>query len=293
MENYTIGASFCRRYAMRTCIFVLNYKKFDRVNLDKYCVDFDIELCAVKIQNESSHVYVSSVYRAPSGNFMLKLDEVLKSLYKLKTEFIMCGDFNTDYLTDNCRKNQLNSLLNSYNLFSTVDFPTRITNTTKSAIDNIFIDYSRVGKFELSPIYNGISDHDAQIILIHDVTMPAHIKCARMIRKIDKYSLLNFNYSLSFELWKEVFEENDVFGAPPGKERPTTDYAADLVDHLQDIHNYARQHLKLASDRMKTRYDKLANCTGYQEGDRVWLYRPNRTKGKSPKLQSSWEGPYR
>jgi hypothetical protein len=80
---------------------------------------------------------------------------------------------------------------------------------------------------------------------------------------------------------------------PPGKGRPTTDYAADLVDHLHDIHNYVRQHLKVASDRMKTRYDKLVNSAGYQEGDRVWLYRPTRTKGKSPKLQSSWKGPYK
>jgi hypothetical protein len=65
------------------------------------------------------------------------------------------------------------------------------------------------------------------------------------------------------------------------------------VDHLHNIHNYARQHLKLASDQLKTRYDKLANSAGYQEGDRVWLYRPTRMKGKSPKLQSSWEGPYK
>jgi hypothetical protein len=60
-----------------------------------------------------------------------------------------------------------------------------------------------------------------------------------------------------------------------------------------NIHNYARQHLKMASDRMKTRCDTLANSAGYQEGDRVWLYRPTCTKGKSPKLQSWWEGPYK
>jgi hypothetical protein len=60
-----------------------------------------------------------------------------------------------------------------------------------------------------------------------------------------------------------------LFGVPPGKELPTTDYATDFVDHLHDIHNYARQHLKLASDRMKTRQDKLANSAGYHEGDRV------------------------
>jgi exonuclease III len=32
------------------------------------------------------------------------MDEVLKSLYKIKTKFIICGDFNIDYLTDNYKK---------------------------------------------------------------------------------------------------------------------------------------------------------------------------------------------
>jgi hypothetical protein len=76
-------------------------------------------------------------------------------------------------------------------------------------------------------------------------------------------------------------------------ERPTTDHAAGYLNHLHDIHVNGRQHLKLASDRMKNRYDELANSAGYHEGDRVWLYRQTSTKGKSPKLQSSWEGPYK
>jgi hypothetical protein len=44
---------------------------------------------------------------------------------------------------------------------------------------------------------------------------------------------------------------------------------------------------------MKTGYDKLANCAGYHESDRVCLYHPICMKGKSPKLQCSWEGPYK
>ncbi|PNF19670.1 hypothetical protein B7P43_G16062 [Cryptotermes secundus] len=83
-----------------------------------------------------------------------------------------------------------------------------------------------------------------------------------------------------------------LFGVLPDKELPTTEYTADLVDHLHDIHNYAR-HLKLASDRMNSRYDKLANSAGYHEGDILCLYRPARRKGKSPKLQSSWESTYK
>jgi hypothetical protein len=64
-----------------------------------------------------------------------------------------------------------------------------------------------------------------------------------------------------------------------------TEHVANLVAHIHDIHDYARQHLKIASDRMKTQYDKLANSAGYHEGNRVWLYRPKRKKGNSPKLQ--------
>jgi hypothetical protein len=64
-----------------------------------------------------------------------------------------------------------------------------------------------------------------------------------------------------------------LFGAPPDKERPTIDHMANLVDRLHDIYSYASQNLKLASDRIKTRYDRLTNCAGYREGNKIWLYR--------------------
>jgi hypothetical protein len=44
-----------------------------------------------------------------------------------------------------------------------------------------------------------------------------------------------------------------LVGTPTDKERPTIEHAANLVNHLRDIHNYARQHLRLFSNRMKTR----------------------------------------
>jgi hypothetical protein len=54
-------------------------------------------------------------------------------------------------------------------------------------------------------------------------------------------------------------------------EQPTNNHVANLVDHLHNIHKYACQHLQLASDWMKTRYDRLANCMGYHNGDKVGL----------------------
>jgi hypothetical protein len=43
---------------------------------------------------------------------------------------------------------------------------------------------------------------------------------------------------------------------------------------------------------MKT-HNRLAKCMGYHEGYNMWLYWSTCMKGKSPKLQFPWEGPYR
>jgi hypothetical protein len=83
-----------------------------------------------------------------------------------------------------------------------------------------------------------------------------------------------------------------LFGAPPSKEQPTISHAKNLLDHLHDIHSYAHKHLKLASDKMKTRYNRLASCAGYHKAEKMLLCRPDSKKGKSPKLQSSWESRY-
>ena len=83
-----------------------------------------------------------------------------------------------------------------------------------------------------------------------------------------------------------------MFGAPSDKEQSTTDYAADIVKWLHDIHQIALQHLNVGRGRMKARYKQLVNSAGFQEGNRVWLYSPAQKTGKSPKLQKFWECPY-
>jgi hypothetical protein len=42
-----------------------------------------------------------------------------------------------------------------------------------------------------------------------------------------------------------------LFVAFPDKEKSTTDYETDLVEELHDIHHYAPQYLKMASEGMK------------------------------------------
>lgn len=116
------------------------------MNLLKHCKDQDIEICGVQLKLQENTVIILCLYRAPSGNlehFLDTLDIILNPLLKFKTEFIMCGDININYMETINNKKKLDNLLNTYNLISTVSFHTRIVNTSISMIDNIFIDSRR------------------------------------------------------------------------------------------------------------------------------------------------------
>ena len=59
---------------------------------------------------------------------------------------------------------QLKTLLNLYNLFSTVTFRTGIGKEYISAIDNMFIDSPKFKNYKIFPLNNGLSDHDVHSV---------------------------------------------------------------------------------------------------------------------------------
>ena len=84
-----------------------------------------------------------------------------------------------------------------------------------------------------------------------------------------------------------------IYGRPDQEpSRSTSVYSENLEARLEQVQEFARSHLKLVSDRMKERYDSSADGTLLERGDPVWLYNPQRKKGKSPKLTRPWQGPY-
>jgi len=64
-------------------------------------------VCAIKIHLNARSACIIYIYRAPLGNFDLfiyKLDTMLRKLYTVITEYIICGDTSIDYLVDSDRK---------------------------------------------------------------------------------------------------------------------------------------------------------------------------------------------
>ena len=46
------------------------------------------------------------------------------------------------------------------------------------------------------------------------------------------------------------------------------------------------------SPELKGYYNQRSRANSYREGEKVWLYNPQSKKGRSPKLQTPWEGPW-
>ena len=84
-----------------------------------------------------------------------------------------------------------------------------------------------------------------------------------------------------------------IVGCPPDSETVSGSlYVHDLQTKIQQAHQHARKHYKVAARRQKKNYDIKASGAAYSRGDFVWLFAPIKKKGLSSKLQRYWEGPY-
>lgn len=96
-----------------------------------------------------------------------------------------------------------------------------------------------------------------------------------------------------FNVWKRIkLTDWSAVWSPPVPELPSVieDYVSELKEKLEEIHQFARVRMRVASDRMKRRYDIDTSRAVFDVGDAVWLYNPKRRKGESPKLSCDWKG---
>ena len=215
LRNYSLGASYCRKTFLKggVSIFVCRKLKYNTISLDEFNIDKDIEACAILLDSTSDKLCILNIYRSPSGNFtnfLRLLDLILQKLCKSKYKIIICGDVNVNYLLNDNRRIQLDAVLHSYNLMGIVNFPTRFGVNSQLAIDNVFIDTSKIGEYELCPFINGLSDHDAQYLTLKNGEMKVKECHTYFKRKINKYTIADFQTNSSRETWEQVLDGTDV-----------------------------------------------------------------------------------
>ncbi|CAI5653216.1 unnamed protein product [Oreochromis niloticus] len=84
-----------------------------------------------------------------------------------------------------------------------------------------------------------------------------------------------------------------MMGRPPDADgdQPGPDYARKLQDRMESAHDFARRKLISAGARQKRNYDVHSRGRHFNVGELVWVYNPQRKKGRCPKLSSDWVGP--
>jgi hypothetical protein len=196
--------------------YVLVHKnlKFTKTDLEDYCKNQDLKACALKLDSSFSNICILTLYRAQSGNLshsLNKLENILNVLHNPKIESVISGDINLNCLVDSNKKINFDSLLPSYNLSSTVNFPTRVQNNSRAAIDNIFIDNSKIRDYTVGPFINGLFDHEAELLDKNNIDLQFSNQQYQRVRKINTHTMVDFvTRKLKYESWEAVFESSAI-----------------------------------------------------------------------------------
>lgn len=71
-----------------------------------------------------------------------------------------------------------------------------------------------------------------------------------------------------------------------------SEYIKELSTTLAESHEVARNQLKKSAERQKRNYDRYIQGRDFEEGEQVLLHSKQKKKGRNPKLQLPYQGPY-
>ena len=208
-QNYNMIDTFCRKDHRSGGVVIYTKKEIvcQKLNwVHNYCTEMVFEIVGTNVRLDNREIYVFGVYRSPNSKiveFFVYLEEFLRAAIKYNTQLVIMGDLNVEIgniaFTD---------ILNSFNLQDLAIGPTRITKCTSKAIDHII---TNVDESKLCTINNNfhISDHNAQILDIHNCYVDKIEPPYKKVRSTKISNLSMLKDRLAQETWSQVFAESD------------------------------------------------------------------------------------
>ena len=130
----------------------VTYKRI--ISLEKY----QVETIWIEItMKKSKPILVGFIYRNPSehADWLDHFNELMEAVALTDNEIILFGDFNIDLMKPNKRWTQL---YESFGLFQLIDAPTRVTSSSETLIDHIYVS-TKQNIVEVCSPHSGCSDH--------------------------------------------------------------------------------------------------------------------------------------
>lgn len=164
--------------------------------------------------NKSVNTIIGCIYKHPCmsiNEFNIEIKKLLNQLSSEQKNIILMGDFNIDLLNYDSDSNiaQFLDQLLSNSLYPTISAPTRITNKSKTLIDNIFLNLLNT-KLIGGNIYESISDHLPQFLILKKQNKELNTKNHNetMKRNFNKFNEDNFINEISTINWEHILETN-------------------------------------------------------------------------------------
>ena len=165
------------------------------------------------VQADKRNILIGCIYRPPNtdlGLFNNYISSVLSVIDKgnNKLAFIL-GDFNLDLLKFNVHAptGEFINTMMSHSYFPLITYPTRISDSSATLIDNIFVNTNKF-PCKSAIIYNDISDH-LPVVAHVEVNFKKNFKLPTTFVKrcINNESLALFNLHLQHNgVWDEVYQ---------------------------------------------------------------------------------------
>ena len=158
-------------------------------------------------------IVVGSLYRAPSTNpkkFNHAYNRLVNKINKGKKEIILGMDHNLNLLKSSTHTETQSFIDINFDhyLFPCITRPTRITKTSATLIDNIFISQKLHNSFDACIVVHDLSDHLPSIINLHDQLSKASGHIEFKCRSLNKNKLESINRELLSTDWTNLNNSN-------------------------------------------------------------------------------------
>lgn len=219
IPGYSLAAHFSRTNYTKGGVAIYVEENIvhltEPIPVSQYCQELICEIAMIKLTLNKKQLYITGIYRSPSGNLKQALSLISEMLEETKADnhpIMILGDINVDCLKNDHANKQLNNVLISHNIERLNIPPTRITPNSSSSIDCICTNLHSK-HIENKVFHTGLSDHTAQLCIAHLKNSSENTNHKKVLnRSFCQNNLNTFNSLLLEENW------NEVLNAPTAEE---------------------------------------------------------------------------
>lgn len=216
LNNFNLISYVCRDRGKHggSAIYIHEEVKCKRrKKLEEFSIIGQFECASAELSLGSESFIVLSVYRPCSAAsdievFLSQLEKVLAVIIEENKFIIVAGDFNIDILENTSKRSDFLTLLCLYQLFPTINVPTRVTSCTSTCLDNIFVNFNA----DSEVLSTTVSDHFGQKISFTVMSKENNNNRLVYRRFYNEEDKINFCDGLKQEDWQAVFsiEESNI-----------------------------------------------------------------------------------